>query len=191
MQREQMSDKQKEELRKQLEALRELLRQQNRAGDGQRARLREFARRARGQSSGQPGAGSLRIGGAGQALMVPGGVTGAQASSQGQNAGKPGADVPGSGQQAGSGTDSSLKATATALAGKTQDVTAAGQDSGEGPSASSLVYGAAEQGFVGSGYKRVYSEYKTVAEEALDHDHIPSGYEQYVRRYFQLIRPRD
>jgi hypothetical protein len=70
-------------------------------------------------------------------------------------------------------------------------VTAAGIDSGEGPSASSVVHGAAEKGFLGSGYKRVYTDYKTVAEEALAHDQIPAGYDAYVRRYFQLIRPRD
>ena len=41
------------------------------------------------------------------------------------------------------------------------------------------------------GYKKVYAEYKTVAEEALKQDEIPAGYRFYVRRYFDLIRPRD
>jgi len=35
------------------------------------------------------------------------------------------------------------------------------------------------------------AEYHTVAEEALNKDEIPGGYRFYVRRYFQLIRPRD
>jgi hypothetical protein len=30
-----------------------------------------------------------------------------------------------------------------------------------------------------------------VAEEALNKDESPGGYRFYVRRYFQLIRPRD
>jgi len=29
-----------------------------------------------------------------------------------------------------------------------------------------------------------------VAEDVLQQEHIPGGYEFYVRRYFQLIRPR-
>ena len=39
--------------------------------------------------------------------------------------------------------------------------------------------------------KKVYREYHTVAEEALNKDEIPGGYRFYVRRYFQLIRPRE
>ena len=31
----------------------------------------------------------------------------------------------------------------------------------------------------------------SVAEEALKQDEIPAGYRFYVRRYFDLIRPRD
>jgi len=33
--------------------------------------------------------------------------------------------------------------------------------------------------------------YETVAEEHLDRDRIPDGHRFYVRRYFELIRPRD
>ena len=51
--------------------------------------------------------------------------------------------------------------------------------------------GAAERGFASKGYNKVYREYHTVAEEALEKDEIPGGYRFYVRRYFQLIRPRD
>ena len=29
------------------------------------------------------------------------------------------------------------------------------------------------------------------AEETLEQDRVPAGYEGHVRRYFQLIRPRD
>ena len=50
---------------------------------------------------------------------------------------------------------------------------------------------AAERGFVGRRYKKVYTDYQTVAEESLAKDEIPPGYRFYVRRYFQLIRPRD
>ena len=70
-------------------------------------------------------------------------------------------------------------------------MTAAGVDTGQGPSTSQVIYGAADRGFTGRGYKKVFTDYQTVAEEVLNSDEIPAGYEFYVRRYFQLIRPRD
>ena len=73
----------------------------------------------------------------------------------------------------------------------TQDTQVAGQDTGQGASRSEVILGAAERGFSHRGYRKVYTEYRTVAEEALNKDEIPGGYRFYVRRYFQLIRPRD
>ncbi len=54
-----------------------------------------------------------------------------------------------------------------------------------------MIQAAAERGFATHRYEQVYRDYHTVAEEALDKDEIPGGYRFYVRRYFQLIRPRD
>jgi hypothetical protein len=73
----------------------------------------------------------------------------------------------------------------------TQDTQVAGQDTGQGGSRSEVILGAAERGFASRGYKKVFTEYHTVAEEALNKDEIPGGYRFYVRRYFQLIRPRE
>jgi hypothetical protein len=66
-----------------------------------------------------------------------------------------------------------------------------GNDTGQGGSRSEVILGASERGFSSKGYTKVYREYHTVAEEALEKDEIPGGYRFYVRRYFQLIRPRD
>jgi hypothetical protein len=74
---------------------------------------------------------------------------------------------------------------------KTEDTQVAGQDTGQGGSRSEVILGAADRGFKGRGYKKVYTEYHDVAEEALNKDEIPGGYRFYVRRYFQLIRPRE
>jgi hypothetical protein len=105
---------------------------------------------------------------------------------------KPGGGTePGGGQQWGTGHDPNLSGNATDLKGKTVDVTAAGADTGQGAASSQVIYGAAERGFVGRGYKQVFTDYQTVAEQALSQDEIPSGYRFYVRRYFQLIRPRE
>jgi hypothetical protein len=84
-----------------------------------------------------------------------------------------------------------VQGAATAAKVGTQDTQIAGQDTGQGGSRSEVIAGAAERGFASHGYQKVYREYHTVAEEALDRDEIPGGYRFYVRRYFQLIRPRD
>jgi hypothetical protein len=193
MGQQQLSEREKEALKKQLEAMRQLVRQQGKGGESQRERFRNFSQRARGQQSGTGnGAQSLRLGATG--VPIPGvplpGVTG-QPGQPGQGQRDQGQSGSMPGDRAGVGTDPNLKGNANILQGRTQDVTAAGIDTGQGPSASSVVYGAAERGFVGGDYKRVYTEYKTVAEEALEQDQVPAGYEGHVRRYFQLIRPRD
>lgn len=63
--------------------------------------------------------------------------------------------------------------------------------SGEGPTRSQLILGAADRGFSTRGYRKVHADYSAHAEELLEDESIPPGYRHYVRRYFQLIRPRD
>ena len=40
-------------------------------------------------------------------------------------------------------------------------------------------------------YSRIYADYKNVAEEVIERESVPPGYRSHVRRYFQLIRPRE
>jgi len=201
MAQKQMSDRDKQELKQRLEELKELLRQGGPGREQHLRRLRQFAERARGKpgqggdgKDQQPGQGSpggkapgeLTLGPGGQPIPLPG-----QAMSPG--AGKPG---PGQGQgksgtqEWGSGSDPKLQGAATELDGKTEDVSAAAVDTGQGAASSEVVFGAAERGFTGSRYQKVYTQYRTVAEDVLQGENIPAGYEFYVRRYFQLIRPR-
>lgn len=91
----------------------------------------------------------------------------------------------------GSEHDSNLQGKATNPKVGTQDTQVQGNETGQGGSRSEVILGAAERGFANKGYTKVYREYHTVAEEALNKDEIPGGYRFYVRRYFQLIRPRD
>ena len=112
-----------------------------------------------------------------------------QGSGQGQNGG--GGQGQGQGQGYGTGHDPNVQGGASAIKSGTQDTSVQGNDTGQGGSRSEVILGAAERGFASKGYTKVYREYHTVAEEALNKDEIPGGYRFYVRRYFQLIRPRD
>ena len=73
----------------------------------------------------------------------------------------------------------------------TGDTEEMGQDTKQGPSNSHVILGAAERVFKGSGYKKVFTDYHTRAEDQINKDQIPDGYRFYVHRYFQLIRPRE
>ena len=199
MAKQQMTDEQKKEMLKRLQELREVLRQQGKGGKQQMDRMQKFGERARGNGQkpgqgGKPGNGTqpgqLRLtrgqgDGPGIDVPMPGSSPGAGQQGEGDGQGD------GKGQGAGRGHDENLVGDPTKLDGKTQDVTAAGVDSGQGAASAEVIYGAAERGFVGKGYQQVFTDYQTVAEQVMTQDEIPPGYRFYVRRYFQLIRPRD
>lgn len=206
MAREKLDDAQKRDLIRRLREMREVLRQEGQGGDARKQRLQRFSNRARGnkpgegQGQGQPGqqgkgkggrpeirfgqgdGPGVEIPGMAQSGQQPGGRPGGEGDDQG------GADK---GQGHGSGHDPNIAGDRSRLAGKTADVSAAGIDTGEGSASAEVIYGAAERGFTGKGYKDVFTDYETVSESVLEKDEIPSGYRFYVRRYFQLIRPRE
>lgn len=189
--RKQLSDKEKQELKKQIEELKEMVRQAKAGSKEHQKQLEKFRKRASGRPSDdatQPG----REGkGGGTPQVKLGAGQGGEIPLQVPGAGQQGSDGPGTGPGKGSGAGGALQGDATKPIGKSVDVAAAGVDSGQGEVSSEVVYGAASRGFAGADYRNVYTEYKTVAEEALSGDEIPPGYKFYVRRYFQLIRPRE
>lgn len=155
-----------------------------------------------GQGGSQPGDGpgglSLGKGSGGKSIPMPGGGEGkGKGAGQGSGSGAgEGGKEPGSGQGKGgegwgTGHDPNLKGDKSEIKGSTKDVTAVASDTGQGTASSQVISGAAQRGFVGRGYKDVYTDYQTVAEDVMNRDDIPPGYRFYVRRYFQLIRPRD
>lgn len=214
MQEEEMSDKEKEELRQRLQELRELLRQQGQGSKQRMARMLKFGKRARGGQSGQrgqqgekgdeqgdegrDGEGKDGQGKDGQG-MGPGGkvLTLQRGSGPGSLPGGGGPGQPGgtgqsgTGKEAGVGHDPNLAGKRTDLKGETHDVEAQGIDTKQGPSNSEVILTAAERGFKGSGYKKVFTDYRTQAEKEINKDTVPDGYRFYVHRYFQLIRPRE
>ena len=119
-----------------------------------------------------------------------GGSGGGSQSGQGQGGnGGQGQGSPGRGW--GEGHDPKVQGAATNPKMGTEDTQVQGADTGQGGSRSQVILGAAERGFASRGYQKVYTEYHQVAEESLAKDEIPGGYRFYVKRYFQLIRPRD
>jgi hypothetical protein len=201
-----LTDADKQSLKKQIEELREMLRQAKQGGKQREQLQQRFRQRAAGQGSGKPGEGKgqggqgkqagqpggppkLSLGGGGQSIELPG-SEGATPGAAKPGNGQAGGDQPG-GKEWGSGTNADARGDETKASGKLNDVSAAGIDTGEGTASSEVVFSAGERGFTSNGYRKVYTDYKTVAEETLTDDQIPAGYKFYVRRYFQLIRPRE
>jgi hypothetical protein len=111
---------------------------------------------------------------------------------QGAGGGEAGADGQAQGgARWGTGHDPKTQGQATNPKMSTQDTQVQGADSGQGGSRSQVILGASERGFASKAYKKVYTEYHQVAEESVAKDEVPGGYRSYVKRYFQLIRPRD
>jgi hypothetical protein len=206
MAKQELDDEQKREMIRRLKELREVLRQESQGGESRKERLQRFSERARGGKQpgqgGQDGPGQGKQGGKGSKdvrLSLGRGDTMVelpgmgQGQSQGSGEGRDGNPSGGNerGNQWGSGHDPNLQGKATSLDAKTQDVSAAGIDTGEGTASAEVIYGAAERGFKSKGYRDVFTEYETVAEQVFEKDDIPPGYRFYVRRYFQLIRPRE
>jgi hypothetical protein len=140
------------------------------------------------------------IGPGGKKILIPGmGQGSGQGDMPGMGAGAgpgsgEGKDGPGAGQggkEAGTGHDGNLAGKRTDLKSGTSDVQQQALDTQQGPSRSEVILSAAERGFKGSGYKKVFKEYHTTAEQQINKDTVPDGYRSYVHRYFQLIRPRE
>jgi hypothetical protein len=62
---------------------------------------------------------------------------------------------------------------------------------GAGPTRSQVIRSAAQSGFASARYRHVYGDYRAHAEAALEADQVPAGYRFQVRRYFELVRPRE
>ena len=158
------------------------------AGNGQgQGQGQQTQGQGQGQGQGGQGGETWILGPNGEKILM---ITKGQGRGGGQQNGGGGQGQQGQGW--GTGHDDNIQGKqATNLKSGTQDTQVQGNDTGQGGSRSEVILGAAERGFASKGYTRVYREYHTVAEEALNKDEIPGGYRFYVRRYFQLIRPRD
>lgn len=178
--------------------LKEMLRRAAKQGQGDDSQ-EAFEKSAQGQGQGKDGqsgkdgqgqAGGQKPGGKGGDMMLLGG--------SGQ-AGQGGAKIPGKGQggQAndglgegiGEGHDRNLVGEKTGMDVKTVEDFVEGKAS-DGPSQTKVIMAAAGRGFASRAYRDVHQDYAGVVEDNLEKEQIPAGKRTYVRRYFDLIRPR-
>ncbi len=89
----------------------------------------------------------------------------------------------------GAGDGRPHSAAPSSLSGQSVDSRVEGQ-AGHGPTRSEVIFQAAQRGFASKAYEQVHTDYEHYAQSELERDQIPGGYRFYVRRYFQLIRPR-
>lgn len=151
---------------------------QGEGGEGQGDEGREQQMLVLGDESGGEGSAILELPGFGRS------GSGTRQGAGGEGEG----DNPGG---AGNSHEPGSLADPTDRNGDHRTVAVHGEDRGRGPSRSEVIRGGAASGFASRDYERVYAEYEAHAERAIEEDEIPPGYRFYVRRYFDLIRPRD
>ena len=96
----------------------------------------------------------------------------------------------GRGPTAGQGSDGAGQGRATSNLPGHEDQRVRGMCSGS-ESRTEILWGAAERGFARRGYQEVYGRFEAVAEEEIERAKVPPGFRFYLRRYFELIRPRE
>jgi hypothetical protein len=149
--------------------------------------LRDFDQRAGGQKSDLMVLGEKGQDGQQVLLPLPLGGNGEGPKPPGGN----GEHMPGErGDGIGDQHDPNLMGDATRLGGKRHETRVQGKE-GAGPSRSQTILGSADKGFASTRYRQVYGDYTAVVEEVMSKDRVPQGYRFYVKRYFQLIKPRE
>ncbi len=165
----------------QMDDLREAMRRAKQKGNkgpqdpfNKNGKNKDFQARARGQK------GSGQAWKPGQGQGGPGQGQGQQPGGQGQGSG---------GKQWGTGHDDDLVGDATQKTGNTKDQDLQGQQGSKGTSRRETILAAAQKGFAGVGYKKVYADYQRIVEEVMRTEKLPSSYKYYVKRYFAKIHP--
>lgn len=165
-------------------------------GQGKGGNMKDFLNRAKGQGpdgdvlvEGEGGKGDQQMMILGQGGDTDVIIPGLGGQGQGQSGGGPGGDRPGA-SGAGNQHDPKLLGDVTQIDSKRRLTRVTGKE-GKGPTRSETILGAAEKGFATAPYRRVYSDYTAVSEQVMSKERVPPGYRFYVKRYFQMIKPRE
>ena len=165
-------------------------------GQGKSGAMKDFQNRASGkgqgeeevlvEGDGQKGDGNVMLLGEGEGTVLLPGLGGKQPGAE------PGPGAPGQpgGDGIGKQHDPNLLGSPTQLDGKRRLTKVTGKE-GAGPTRSETILGASERGFASAPYRKVYTDYTGVAEQVMSKERVPPGYRFYVKRYFQMIKPRE
>lgn len=167
----------------QMDDLREAMRRAKQRGNkgpndpfNKQGKNQDFISRARGQK------------GQGQAWKPGQGQQGQQGQGKKPGDGQGQGDQPG-GENWGTEHDDNLTGDPTAKSGDTKDQELQGTSGNKGGSTREAILSAAQKGFAGVGYKKVYADYQRIVEEVMRTEKLPSSYKYYVKRYFAKIHP--
>jgi hypothetical protein len=86
--------------------------------------------------------------------------------------------------------DHLLGAASTLEAARHRRVKVTGRGGRAGPTRADTILRSSVRGFSDQAYRRVFTDYTSVADEFMARDEVPPGYRFFVERYFRLIRPR-
>ncbi len=141
-------------------------------------------------ANGQLGQG-MKPGGKGGDMLLLGGPKGQGMKLPGMGPGQGNDPQLGQGDGIGEGHDPNLMGgEKPSMDFKTDEDFVPGQHGEDGQTKEKVVMTAAQKGFASRAYREVHQDYAGVVEDALEKEHIPPGKRTYVRRYFDLIRPR-
>ena len=95
----------------------------------------------------------------------------------------PGGDGIGQGSVDPQGEDSSIDANHKNVHVRTRE--------GRGVSRAEIIRQSSQEGFATEAYRDMYIDYRSFAQSALDNEALPPAKRRTVKRYYQLIQPRD
>lgn len=95
------------------------------------------------------------------------------------------------GRKAGKGSSGDPRGDAAAKSATAQEMRLKGENSGQGDSETEMLPGEREEQPAEREYRANLERYESLQESSLDSEPVPAGQKQLIRRYFQLIRPRE
>ena len=95
------------------------------------------------------------------------------------------------GRRAGKGSSGDPRGDVSGKAAAAQELRLKGENSGQGDSETEMLAGEREEQPAEREYRANLQRYESLQESSLDSEPVPAGQKQLIRRYFQLIRPRE
>ncbi|MFM7055675.1 MAG: hypothetical protein ACKO2P_02005 [Planctomycetota bacterium] len=95
------------------------------------------------------------------------------------------------GRKAGKGSSGDPRGDASGHAATAHELRLKGENSGQGDSETEMLPGEREEQPAEREYRANLQRYESLQESSLDSEPVPPGQKQLIRRYFQLIRPRE